>query len=68
MRARIWNRVIVCGKLTIDVSLSVDEKTAQACLKLVEMYVNQKGADIIGKKETDGYVSYYFEYGFDAKS
>ena len=54
------------GKLTIGVSLSVDKETAQACLKIVEMYVNQTGADIIGHKEDDGYLAYHFEYGFDA--
>ena len=55
------------GKLTVGVSLSVDERTAQACLKLVEMYVNQNGADIIGNKEADGSIAYHFEYGFDAQ-
>lgn len=54
------------GKLTIGVSVSVDEKTAEACLKIIEMYVNQTGADIIGHKEDNGYISYHFEYGFDA--
>ena len=55
------------GKLTIGVGLSVDEKTAQVCLKIVEMYVNQTGADIIGHKEDDGSIAYRFEYGFDAQ-
>lgn len=55
------------GKLTIGVSLSVDEKTAQACLKIIEMYVNQTGADIIGHREDDGSIAYHFEYGFDAQ-
>ena len=51
-------------QLTIGISLSVDEKTAQACLKIVEMYVNQTGADIIGYKNDDGAMAYHFEYGF----
>lgn len=54
-------------QLTVGISLSVDEKTAQACLKIVEMYVNQTGADIIVHKEYDGSISYHFEYGFDAE-
>ena len=54
-------------QLTIGISLSVDEETAQACLKIVEMYVNQTGADIISHKEHDGSIAYHFEYGFDSK-
>ena len=54
-------------KLTVGVSLSVDEKTAQACLKIIEMYVNQTGADIIGHEDDDGSIAYHFEYGFDTQ-
>ena len=53
------------GELTVDVRLSIDEKTAITCLKLVELYVNQTGADIIGEKANDGSIAYRYEYGFD---
>lgn len=49
-------------KLTVGVSFSVDEKTAQVCLKIVEIYVNQTGADIIGHKEDDGSITYEPKY------
>lgn len=54
-------------KLTIGVSLSVDEKTALACLAIAEIYVNQRGAEIIGHKKYDGSIAYHFEYGPEPK-
>ena len=55
------------GELTVGVNLSIEEETAKICLKIVEMYVNQKGADIVGHKDHDGRIVYHFEYGFGGK-
>lgn len=44
-------------KLTIKVALTVDERTAQAALKIVELYANQAGRDIARAIEADGQIS-----------
>ena len=51
------------NELTISVSVktNIDRKTAEACLKIVELYVNQTGLDVIGRTEHDGTVSFSFE-------
>lgn len=50
------------GEITVEVKaeLKVDRKTAETCLKLVELYVNQNKTDIIGTRHEDGTLS--FEY------
>ena len=47
--------------ITVKANLGVDRKTAEGCLKLVELYVNQTGLDVIGRTEPDGTVSFSFE-------
>ena len=52
------------GKLTditIDVkaNLNVDRRTAETCLRLVEMYCNSSGVTIIPNRTTDGEYQYY---------
>ena len=51
------------GKLTditIDVkaSLNVDRRTAETCLRLVEMYCNSSGVTIIPNRKMDGEYEY----------
>ena len=50
------------GKFTVSVSLKVDDRTAETCLRLVEMYVNQTGAEVIGHREPDGMISFEYRY------
>ena len=44
------------NEITLDVkaNLQVDRKTAFACLKLVEIYINQSGEHIEVDKNEDG--------------
>ena len=51
------------SEITVDVkaNLTVDRGTAEGCLKLVELYVNQTGKRIIGEREEDGTDSFHFE-------
>lgn len=54
------------GKLTditIDVkaNLNVDRRTAEACLKLVEIFCNQNGVDIVGHHGENGEITMEFE-------
>lgn len=46
--------------VTINANLGVDRKTAETCLKIVELYINQNGLDVIGRTEPDGTVSFSF--------
>lgn len=48
--------------VTVEVkaNITVDKATAETCLKLVEMYVNQNGTDILGHTKEDGSVSFEF--------
>lgn len=49
--------------ITVEVkaNINVDETTAEACLKLVELYINQNGVDLIGETKVDGTIGLVFE-------
>ena len=49
-------------ELTIEVKagINTDRKTAETCLKLVELYVNNTGNEIVAHKEEDGTVTFSF--------
>ena len=44
------------AEITVDVKakLSVDRKTAETCLRLLEIYVNENNVEIIGHRKEDG--------------
>ncbi len=48
--------------LTVEVKakMTVDRKTAEACLKLVEMFVNESGVWIECNREANGEKSFQF--------
>lgn len=48
--------------VTIDVKarLDVDQRTAEGCLKLVEIFCNANGMYIIGHREDNGDTTYRF--------
>lgn len=49
--------------ITIDVkaNLNVSRRTAETCLKLVEIFCNDKGVNVIAHHDEDGYTSFEFE-------
>lgn len=48
-------------EVPIEIKLSVDEDTANACLKIVEIYVNNNHANVVCEKNPDGSLSYRYE-------
>lgn len=48
--------------ITVEVKakLTVDRKTAEACLKMVEMYVNQSKADIVADRDENNELTFRF--------
>lgn len=49
------------NEITVGVTINVDEATAVACLKIVEIFLNQHHElDISRNQRTDGYVTYDF--------
>lgn len=51
--------------ITVEVkaNMTVDETTAEACLKLVELYINQNDVDLIGNTKIDGTIELSFQKG-----
>ena len=49
--------------LTIEVKakLTVDKATAEACLKMVELYVNANSVNLVADKSEDGGLKFYYE-------
>jgi len=47
-------------ELTVTLKLGVDHDTAETCLKIVQMYCNENGRNIIGHRQMDGNVLYEF--------
>lgn len=49
--------------ITIDVkaNLNVDRRTAETCLRLVEIFCNAKRIGVIGHRGEDGYTTFEFE-------
>lgn len=45
----------------VNVQMNIDESTAQACLKLVQMYVNQTGRHVIVHMQENGEEVFSFE-------
>ena len=50
-------------ELTIEVKakMTVDKRTAEGCLHLVEMFVNDTGAQIIADKDANGEMRFHYE-------
>lgn len=53
----------VAEDLTIEVKakLIVDRATAEACLKMVELYVNSNGVNVMVDKLENGELNFYYE-------
>lgn len=44
----------------VKAKLTVDRKTAEACLKMVEMYVNQSKDDIVADRDENNELTFRF--------
>ena len=53
----------VAEDLTLEVKakLTVDRATAEACLKMVELYVNSNGVNVMVDKLESGELKFYYE-------
>ena len=51
------------SEITIDVkaNLNVDRRTAETCLRLVEIFCNATTTNVIGHRGEDGYTTFEFE-------
>ena len=47
--------------LEVKAKLAVDRATAEACLKMVELYVNANSVNLMADKSEDGEVQFYYE-------
>ena len=47
--------------LEVKAKLSVDRATAEACLKMVELYVNANSVNLVADKSEDGELKFRYE-------
>lgn len=48
-------------EIPVNIKMCVDESTAEGCLKIVEMFVNSTGRNVIANKRENGEVSFRYE-------
>lgn len=48
-------------EIKVNAKICVDKNTAEACLKFVELYVNQNNVDVIAEKTEFGEVKFHYE-------
>ena len=53
----------IAEDLTFEVKakLAVDRATAEACLKMVELYVNSNGVNVMADRLESGELKFYYE-------
>ena len=51
--------------ITIDVKakLVIDRRTAETCLRMVEIFCNENGINLIGHRSENGEITFEFECG-----
>ena len=61
---RMEENLMKAEELTVEVKakMTVDKRTAEGCLHLVEMFVNDTGAKIIVNKEANGEMRFHYEF------
>ena len=47
--------------MEVKAKITVDRATAEACLKMVELYVNNNGINLMADKSENGEVQFYYE-------
>ena len=45
----------------VKAKMTVDRATAEACLKMVELYVNSNSVNFVADKSEDGELKFYYE-------
>ena len=55
--AKVLENVVV----EVKAKMTVDRATAEACLKMVELYVNSNGINLMADKSENGEVQFYYE-------
>ena len=55
--AKVSNEVVV----EVKAKMTVDRATAEACLKMVELYVNSNAVNIVSDKSENGEVQFHYE-------
>lgn len=48
--------------VTVNLSMNIDQSTAEGCLKIVEMFVNASNARVVADREPNGDVRYHYEF------
>ena len=59
----MMTKVIEEAVVEVKASITVAKNTAEACLKLVELYINQNNVELIGNAKEDGTIEFYFQEG-----
>ena len=61
---RMEENLMKAEELTIEVKakMTVDKRTAEGCLHLVEMFVNDTGAKIIVDTDANGEMRFHYEF------
>ena len=61
---RMEENLMKVNELTVEVKakMTVDKRTAEGCLHLVEMFVNDTGAQIIADKDANGEMRFHYEF------
>ena len=55
--AKVSNNVVV----EVTAKMTVDRATAEACLKMVELYVNSNPVNLVANKSENGEVQFRYE-------
>lgn len=55
--AKVLEDVVV----KVKAKMTVDRETAEACLKMVELYVNSNSVNLVCDKSENGEVQFYYE-------
>lgn len=45
----------------VNASFNVDQRTAEACLKLVEIYINSAPVKLVGERKENGETELHYE-------
>ena len=48
-------------EIEVKAKMTVDRATAEACLKMVELYVNSNPVNLVGDKSENGEVQFRYE-------
>ena len=48
-------------EIEVKAKMTVDRATAEACLKMVELYVNSSGVNVMADRLENGELKFYYE-------